>query len=98
VELSDKIVEVIIKNTCFQYEHSLAAWSVAEWSNIYRFDQERFKSQIAAITLTEMTWLDMTSEIVLYREVWKYRSKKSLPQIAPLRCRKSRCIAIGITT
>jgi hypothetical protein len=51
-ELSDKIVEVIIKNTCFQYERSLAPRS-----DFYRFDQERFKLQIAAITLAEMTRL-----------------------------------------
>jgi hypothetical protein len=55
VELSDKIVEVIKKNTRFQYERSLAARSVAERSDIYRVDQERFISQIAAITLAEMT-------------------------------------------
>jgi hypothetical protein len=35
-EVSDKIVEVIKKNTRFQYEHSLAARS-----DIYRVDQER---------------------------------------------------------
>jgi hypothetical protein len=40
----------------------------------------------------------MASEIGLYRELWKYRSKKSLPQIAHLRCRKLRCIAIGNLT
>jgi hypothetical protein len=28
-ELSDNIGEVIIKNTCFQYENTLAAWSGA---------------------------------------------------------------------
>jgi hypothetical protein len=50
-------VEVIKKNTRFQYERSLAARSVAERSDIYRVDQERFKSRIAAITLAEMTWL-----------------------------------------
>jgi hypothetical protein len=50
-------VEVIKKNTRFQYERSLAARSVAERSDIYRVDQERFISQIAAITLAEMTWL-----------------------------------------
>jgi hypothetical protein len=32
----------------------LAARSVAEWSDIYRVDQERFISQIAAKTLSEM--------------------------------------------
>jgi hypothetical protein len=46
-ELSDKIVEVIIKNFRFQYERS----------NIYQVDQDRFKSQIAAMMLVEMTWL-----------------------------------------
>jgi hypothetical protein len=51
-ELSNKIVEVIKKNTRFQYERSLAARS-----DIYRIDQERFKSRIAAITLAEITWL-----------------------------------------
>jgi hypothetical protein len=56
-ELSDKIVEVIKKNTSFQYEHSLAALSVAEQGDIYRLDEKRFKSRIAAITLAEMTWL-----------------------------------------
>jgi hypothetical protein len=40
----------------------------------------------------------MTSEIALCRDHWKYRSKISLPHIAHLRCRKSRCIAIGILT
>jgi hypothetical protein len=54
-ELSDKIVEVIKKNTRFQYERNLAARSVAERSNIYRVDQDRFILQIAAITLAEMT-------------------------------------------
>jgi hypothetical protein len=54
-ERSDKIVEVIKKNTRFQYERSLAARSVAERSDIYRVDQERFISQIAAKTLAEMT-------------------------------------------
>jgi hypothetical protein len=54
-ELSDKIVEVIKKNNRFQYERSLAARSVAERSDIYRVDQERFISQIAAKTLAEMT-------------------------------------------
>jgi hypothetical protein len=39
-ELSDKIVEVIKKNTRFQYERSLAARS-----DIYRVDQERFKAE-----------------------------------------------------
>jgi hypothetical protein len=53
VELSNKIVEVILKNTGFQYERSLAAWSGA----IFIADQERFKSQTAVITLAEMTWL-----------------------------------------
>jgi hypothetical protein len=57
VELSDKIVEVIKKNTRFQYERSLAARSGAERSDIYRPDQERFISQIAAKTLAEMTLL-----------------------------------------
>jgi hypothetical protein len=33
---SDKIVEVIIKKICFQYEGSLAAWSIVEWSDFYR--------------------------------------------------------------
>jgi hypothetical protein len=42
-ELSDKIVEEIKKNTHFQYERSFAARS-----DIYRVDQERFISQIAA--------------------------------------------------
>jgi hypothetical protein len=55
-DLSNKIGEVI-KNTRFQYERTLAARSVAERSDIYRVDQERFQSQIAAITLAEMTWL-----------------------------------------
>jgi hypothetical protein len=96
-ELSDKIVEVIIKNTSFQYEHSFAARSVAKRSDIYRVDQERFKLQIAAITLAEMND-KMASEIGLCHELWKYRSKKSLPQIAHLRYRKSHCIAIGILT
>jgi hypothetical protein len=80
-------VEVIIKNTRFQYEHSLAA--LTESSDIYRADQERFRSQIAAITLAEMTLYirngKMTSKIGLCREHWKYRSKK--------RCRKSRISA-----
>jgi hypothetical protein len=49
-ELGDKI-GVIIKNTRFQYERSLAARSVAERSDFYRFNQERFKSQISAKTL-----------------------------------------------
>jgi hypothetical protein len=40
----------------------------------------------------------MASEIGLCCELWKYRSKKSLPQIAHLRCGKSRCITIGILT
>jgi hypothetical protein len=40
----------------------------------------------------------MTSKIGLCREHWKYRSKKTLPQIAHLHCRKSRLIAIGILT
>jgi hypothetical protein len=35
-ELSDKIVEVIKKNTRFQYKRSLVAWSVAARSDIYR--------------------------------------------------------------
>jgi hypothetical protein len=96
-------VEVINKNTRFQYERSLAARSIAEQSDIYRADRERFKSQIAAIMLADMTWLyirngKMTSKIGLCRKHWKYRSKKTLPQIAHLRCRKSRCIAIGILT
>jgi hypothetical protein len=43
-------VEVIKKNTRFQYERGLAARS-----DIYRVDQERFISQIAAKTLVEMT-------------------------------------------
>jgi hypothetical protein len=53
-ELSDKIVEleVIKKNTCSQYEGGLVAQS-----DIYRVDQERFKSRITAMTLAEMTWL-----------------------------------------
>jgi hypothetical protein len=53
-ELRDKIVEVIKKNTRFQYERSLVARSVAERRNIYRVDQEGFKSRIAAITLAKM--------------------------------------------
>jgi hypothetical protein len=40
----------------------------------------------------------MTSEIALCRDHWKYRRKILLPHIAHLRCRKSRCIAIGILT
>jgi hypothetical protein len=56
-DLSDKVVEIIIKNTNFQYERSLAAQSVAEQRDIYRIDQERFKSQIDVITLAEMMWL-----------------------------------------
>jgi hypothetical protein len=43
------------KNTRSRYERSLAALSVAERSDIYRMDQERFILQIAAITLAEMT-------------------------------------------
>jgi hypothetical protein len=39
-----------------------------------------------------------TSEIGLCGDHWKYRSKISLPHIAHLRCRKSRCIAIGMLT
>jgi hypothetical protein len=39
---------------------------------------------------------DVKNRAVL--EHWKYRSKRTLPQIAHLRCRKSRCIAIGILT
>jgi hypothetical protein len=39
-ELSDNIVEVIKKNTRFQYQRSLAARS-----DIYRVDQERFKAE-----------------------------------------------------
>jgi hypothetical protein len=37
----------------------------------------------------------MASEMALSRELWKYQTKKSLPQMAQLRCRKSRFIAIG---
>jgi hypothetical protein len=37
----------------------------------------------------------IASEIELCRKLWKYRSKESLPQIAHLRYRKSRCITIG---
>jgi hypothetical protein len=51
-KLSGKIVEVIIRNARVQYERCLAAQS-----DIYRVDQERFKSQIAAVTLAEITWL-----------------------------------------
>jgi hypothetical protein len=40
----------------------------------------------------------MVSEIELCRELWKYRSKQPLPQIAHLRCRKWRCVAIGKPT
>jgi hypothetical protein len=57
-KLSDKIMEVLIKkNTRYQYQRNLVARSRAEQSEIYRADQERFISQIAAITLAEMTWL-----------------------------------------
>jgi type VI protein secretion system component VasK len=40
----------------------------------------------------------MASKIGLCHELWKFRSKKSLPQIAHPRCRESRCIAIGNLT
>jgi hypothetical protein len=58
--LSDKIGEAIIKNTHFQYERSLAVWSVVERHDIYCLDQEQFKLQIGAIKLAEMTWLYYT--------------------------------------
>jgi hypothetical protein len=55
-ELSNKIGEVIIKKTRFQLNtRGLEAQSVAEQSDICCTDQERFKSQIAAIMLAEMT-------------------------------------------
>jgi hypothetical protein len=53
-------VEVIKKNTRFQYE-----LSGAERSDVYLVDQERFKSRIAAITLAEMT-------ITLAEKTWLY--------------------------
>jgi hypothetical protein len=50
-----------------------------------------------------MTWLyypelknGVQNRAVL--ELWKYRSKKSLLQIAHLRCHKSRCITVGNLT
>jgi hypothetical protein len=45
------------KNTRCQYGRSLVARRVAEPSDIDRVDQERSTSQIAAITLAEMTLL-----------------------------------------
>jgi hypothetical protein len=41
VELSDKIVEVIKKDTCFQYEHSLVARSVAIFIALTESDSNR---------------------------------------------------------
>jgi hypothetical protein len=35
------IGEVIIKNTCFQYEHSLAAWIVAIFIALAKSDSNR---------------------------------------------------------
>jgi hypothetical protein len=70
-ELSDKIGEVIIKNTCSQYENTLAARSGTIFIALTETDSNH-KSVI----------IIMASEIALGCKVWKYRSKISLPQIA----------------
>jgi hypothetical protein len=54
-EVSNKIEEVIIKNTRFQYQRSLAPRGVE--SDINRVDQERFKLQIAVKRLAKIVWL-----------------------------------------
>jgi hypothetical protein len=55
-ELRDKIEEVIIKNTCFQYERSLAEQFLAH------FDQERFKFQNDVERQAEMTGYNIQCE------------------------------------
>jgi hypothetical protein len=101
-ELSDKIVEVIKKNTRFQYERSLVARSVAERSGaifiaLSKSDSKRNRRDNAGGNVVAIFsgMKQMTSEIALCRDHWKYRSKISLPHIAHLHCRKSRCIAVG---
>jgi hypothetical protein len=44
-ELSDKIGDVIIKNTCFQYEGSLAVQSVAIFIALTESDSNRKSTQ-----------------------------------------------------
>jgi hypothetical protein len=93
-------VEVIKKNTRFQYERSLAARSGAIFIALPKSDSKRNHHDNAGGNDVAIFsgMKKMTSEIALCRDHWKYRSKISLPHIAHLRCRKSRCIAIGILT
>jgi hypothetical protein len=89
-------VEVIKKNTRFQYERSLAARYLSRGPRAIQITYRRDNAggNDVAIFSGMKKWRQKSSCAVIFGNA----GKKSLPQIAHLRCRKSRCIAIGILT
>jgi hypothetical protein len=83
-QLREKIGEVIIKNTCFQYKHSVAIFIALTESDSNCPDKAARNYMAILFGMKKM------SEIELCRKLWKYRSKKiagvnrasPLPQIA----------------
>jgi hypothetical protein len=89
-KLSDKIVEVIIKNTCFQYERSLATRSEAIFIALTKSNSNRHENAGG-------------SDVAILYGMIKWRQKLGCAASygnteVTNRCRKLRCIAIGILT